>query len=43
MRHAQVVTIPDSGHFIPAEAPESFRDAVASFCAAHPVAPAARS
>jgi proline iminopeptidase len=33
---AEVVTIPDSGHFIPAEAPEAFRDAVISFCAAHP-------
>ncbi len=43
MHDAQVVTVPDSGHFIPAEAPESFRDAVASFCAAHPLAPAARS
>jgi proline iminopeptidase len=34
---AQLVTIPDSGHFIPAEAPEAFREAVVSFCAAHPV------
>jgi pimeloyl-ACP methyl ester carboxylesterase len=34
--HAQVVTIPDSGHFIPAEAPDEFREAVLSFCAAHP-------
>jgi proline iminopeptidase len=31
---AQVVTIPDCGHFVPAEAPESFREAVLSFCAA---------
>jgi proline iminopeptidase len=29
---AEVVTIPDCGHFIPAEAPEAFRDAVVSFC-----------
>jgi pimeloyl-ACP methyl ester carboxylesterase len=33
---AQVVTIPDCGHFVPAEAPEAFREAVVSFCAAHP-------
>ena len=37
MPHAEVVTVPDSGHFIPAEAPEAFRDAVVSFCDAHPV------
>jgi proline iminopeptidase len=30
--HAKVVTVPDSGHFIPAEAPEAFREAVISFC-----------
>jgi pimeloyl-ACP methyl ester carboxylesterase len=35
--HAEAVTVPDSGHFIPAEAPEEFRDAVISFCDAHPV------
>jgi pimeloyl-ACP methyl ester carboxylesterase len=29
--HAQVVTVPDSGHFIPAEAPHAFRDAVLEF------------
>ena len=33
---AEVVTIPDCGHFIPAEAPEAFREAVVAFCAAHP-------
>jgi proline iminopeptidase len=33
---AQVVTVPDCGHFIPAEAPDAFRDAVLSFCDAHP-------
>jgi pimeloyl-ACP methyl ester carboxylesterase len=32
---AQVVIVPDCGHFIPAEAPEAFREAVVSFCAAH--------
>jgi pimeloyl-ACP methyl ester carboxylesterase len=30
---ARVVVVPDSGHFIPAEAPEAFRAAVLSFCA----------
>jgi len=30
--HAEVVIVPDSGHFIPAEAPEAFREAVLSFC-----------
>ena len=34
---AQVVIVPDSGHFIPAEAPEAFREAVLAFCDAHPV------
>jgi proline iminopeptidase len=29
---ARVVVVPDSGHFIPAEAPEAFREAVLSFC-----------
>jgi pimeloyl-ACP methyl ester carboxylesterase len=29
---AEVVTVPDSGHFVPAEAPEAFRAAVVSFC-----------
>jgi len=43
MPEAQVVTIPDCGHFIPAEAPQAFREAVLSFCAAHPVAAPARS
>ena len=28
---AEVVVVPDSGHFIPAEAPEAFREAVVSF------------
>ena len=41
MPDAHVVTIPDCGHFVPAEAPEAFRQAVVSFCAAHPVAAAA--
>jgi pimeloyl-ACP methyl ester carboxylesterase len=27
-----MVTVPDSGHFVPAEAPEAFREAVLSFC-----------
>jgi len=40
---AMVVTVPDSGHFIPAEAPEAFRAAVASFCDAHPLAAADRA
>jgi pimeloyl-ACP methyl ester carboxylesterase len=30
--HAEVVTVPDSGHFIPAEAPDAFREAVLAFC-----------
>jgi pimeloyl-ACP methyl ester carboxylesterase len=34
--NAQVVTVPDCGHFIPAEAPDAFREAVLSFCDAHP-------
>lgn len=29
---AEVVTVPDSGHFVPAEAPEAFREAVVAFC-----------
>jgi pimeloyl-ACP methyl ester carboxylesterase len=29
--HAQVVTVPDCGHFIPAEAPDVFRQAVLEF------------
>ena len=29
---AEVVTVPDCGHFIPAEAPEAFREAVLAFC-----------
>ena len=33
----EVVTIQDCGHFIPAEAPETFREAVMSFFAAHPL------
>ena len=41
--HADVVTVPDCGHFVPAEAPEAFREAVVSFCAAHPLAAAAGS
>jgi proline iminopeptidase len=38
VRDAEVVVIPDSGHFVPAEAPDAFREAVVSFCDAHPVA-----
>lgn len=34
---AEVVVIPDCGHFIPAEAPERFRKELVSFCAAHPM------
>ena len=30
--HAEVVTVPDSGHFIPGEAPDAFREAVLAFC-----------
>ena len=30
--HAEVVTVPDCGHFIPAEAPDAFREAVLAFC-----------
>jgi proline iminopeptidase len=41
--HAELVIVQDSGHFIPAEAPEAFREAVLSFCDAHPVAAADRS
>jgi pimeloyl-ACP methyl ester carboxylesterase len=33
---AQVVIVPDSGHFVPAEAPEAFREAVVAFCDATP-------
>lgn len=33
--HAEVVTVPDCGHFIPAEAPEELRRAVIAFCDAH--------
>jgi proline iminopeptidase len=29
--HAELVAIPESGHFVPAEAPEAFRDAVVRF------------
>jgi proline iminopeptidase len=29
--HAELMTIPESGHFVPAEAPEAFRDAVVRF------------
>ena len=36
--HAEVVVVPDCGHFIPAEAPDEFREAVPAFCAAHPAA-----
>jgi pimeloyl-ACP methyl ester carboxylesterase len=32
---AEVVTVPDCGHFIPAEAPEDFRTAVLAFCDRH--------
>jgi proline iminopeptidase len=34
---AEVVVIPDCGHFIPAEAPERFREALAGFCAGNSV------
>jgi pimeloyl-ACP methyl ester carboxylesterase len=34
---AEVVTVPDCGHFIPAEAPEEFRTAVLAFCDRHVV------
>jgi proline iminopeptidase len=30
--HAKVVTVPESGHFVPAEAPDAFRAAVIRFC-----------
>ena len=30
--HAEVVIVPDSGHFIPGEAPDAFREAVIAFC-----------
>ena len=30
--HAEVVTVPGSGHLIPAEAPEAFKAAVIQFC-----------
>src|SRR5262245_18684004 len=30
--HAEVVTVPDCGHFVPGEAPEAFREAVVAFC-----------
>jgi pimeloyl-ACP methyl ester carboxylesterase len=30
--HADAVTIPDCGHFIPVEAPQEFRDAILTFC-----------
>lgn len=42
MPTAQVVTIPECGHFIPAEAPEQFRDAIIAFCDAHPLIAEAR-
>lgn len=32
---AEVVTVPDCGHFIPVEAPEEFREAVLAFCGRH--------
>jgi proline iminopeptidase len=41
--HADVVTIADCGHFIPAEAPEAFRKAVLAFCDAHPIETGGRS
>src|SRR5215217_369113 len=43
VRDAEVIIVPDSGHFIPAEAPEAFRQAVIAFCDAHPVATPAPS
>jgi pimeloyl-ACP methyl ester carboxylesterase len=33
--HAELVTVPDCGHFIPVEAPEEFRAALLSFCDRH--------
>lgn len=33
MPHAQVAIVPDSGHFIPAEAPDAFREAILEFSA----------
>jgi len=35
---AEVVSVPDCGHFIPAEAPDAFRAAVIEFCERHPSA-----
>jgi proline iminopeptidase len=34
---AELVTVPDCGHFIPGEAPEEFRTAVLAFCDRHAV------
>jgi proline iminopeptidase len=34
---AEVLTVPDCGHFIPGEAPEEFRTAVLAFCDRHAV------
>jgi proline iminopeptidase len=36
--HAEVFVVPECGHYVPAEAPEAFREAVLAFCAAHPAA-----
>jgi proline iminopeptidase len=33
---AEIVSVPDCGHFIPAEAPDAFRTAVIGFCERHP-------
>ena len=38
VNHAETVTIPDCGHFIPTEAPAAFDDAVFRFCERHPFA-----
>jgi pimeloyl-ACP methyl ester carboxylesterase len=35
---AEIMTVPDCGHFIPAEAPGAFRTAVIEFCERHPTA-----
>jgi proline iminopeptidase len=36
---SEMVVIPDCGHFIPIEAPDTFRGALLSFCDNHPVIP----
>ena len=34
-RDAEVITVPDCGHFIPAEKPQEWRAAIMSFCSRH--------